>query len=68
MTVNNRFAGLTLCAHCRTWRDPSELQAVQRLATGVVRYVCRREVNRRCWFDGIGPADVDRLLPGEVAS
>ena len=60
----NPHADQVLCAHCRRWRYRLEVQAVDRVATGVRRYVCRRELSPRCWRDGLGDASVDRLVAG----
>jgi hypothetical protein len=61
----NPHVGKVLCAHCRTWRDPGDVQAVQRIATGVVRYLCRRETSPRWMRHGVCRVDVEGLLSEE---
>ena len=57
--IPNPNAGLTLCAWCRQWRPPSELIAVERVATGTRRYVCRF---RFCFRKAIGTPAIDRII------
>ena len=55
--------GHVICAHCRRWRHPAEMTAVQRLSTGRVRYLCALSVHRNCMTFGLGDRTADRLIP-----
>lgn len=55
-------SGKVICATCRRWRAPDELVPVERVASGVVRYLCRRSIRPQC-SRGLGSRDVDRLIP-----
>ena len=56
-------SGKRICAWCRRWRDPDELVPVERIATGIVRYLCRRLIRPQCMRAALGSRDVDRLIP-----
>jgi hypothetical protein len=56
------------CSCCLSFRPPDELLVVMELATGLARYVCRVDVDPRCFRNGVewrGVESIALALPGK---